>query len=79
MISTVTISTVTTVTAVGLGASLAVFGTILLVGFLTGKALLGASGGERQTYLARAASVGIIPLVMAFLVVVSLKIIEVLS
>ncbi len=79
MIATVTISTVTTVTAVGFAASLSIFGAILLIGFLATKELVGASRGERQKYLSKAANIAIIPLVMAFIVIVGLKIMEVLG
>ncbi len=79
MVSTVTVTTITTIAAMGFAASLGVFAVILLIAFLTSKELLATSSGARQKLLARSLNISIIPLVMAFTVIVALKITEILS
>ena len=79
MVSTVTVTTVTTIMAIGFAASLGIFGVILLIGFLTSKELLASGSGNRQRFLGRSLNIGIIPLLMSFVVIVGLKVIEILS
>jgi len=79
MVSTVTVTTVTTIAAMGFAASLSVFGVILLIGFLTSKELLSASNGVRKKLLARSLNIGIIPLLISFVVIVGLKVVEILA
>ena len=79
MISTVTVSTVTTVAAASLATGIAIFLTLLLIGFLTGKELLGTSSGNKQKLIARSLNVSIIPLLIGFAVIVGLKIAEILA
>ena len=79
MISTVTVSTVTTVAAASLAAGIVIFLTLLLIGFLTGKELLGTSSGNKQKLIARSLNVSIIPLLIGFAVIVGLKIAEILA
>ena len=79
MISTVTVSTITTIAALGLSATIGIAAVITLIVFLTTKEL--ASSGENRAFsrIGRYLSVGIIPLLMAFAVVVAVKIVEVLA
>ena len=82
MITTVTTSTITTVTtvaAIGLTAVISIAAIVSLIFFLSIKEL--AKAGESDTSLrtAKFFSVGILPLVMAFAVIVTVKVIEVLA
>jgi hypothetical protein len=79
MVSTVTVSTITTIAALSVGVGVGIFLTLLLIGFLTAKELLGTSSGNRQKLLARSLIISIIPLLMGFAVIVGLKIAEILS
>ena len=79
MVATVTVSTVSTIAGASLAAGLGVFLVLLLIGFLAGKEVLGASSGMRQRRLARSLSISIIPLVIGFVVIVGLKVAEILA
>ena len=79
MVSTVTVSTITSIAGISLAAGIGVFLTLLLVVFLTGRELLGASSGSRQKLLARSLIIGIVPLVIGFAVIVGLKVAEILA
>lgn len=75
----VAVSTVTTVAAASVGTGIAIFVSLLLIGFLTGKELLGTSTGNRQKLLARSLNISIIPLLIGFVVIVGLKVAEFLA
>lgn len=82
MVTTVTTTTVTTVTTVavsGLTGVISIAVVVLLMLFLTTKELTGASGSGFSLRIARFLSVGILPLVMVFAVIVVIKIVEVLA
>lgn len=79
MVSTVTVTTVTTIAAMGLIASLSVFAVLILIFFLTSKELLMASNGERKKFIGKTLNISIIPLLLAFTVIVALKIAEILA
>lgn len=79
MVAAVTVSTVTTVAAASLGTGIAVFAVLMLIGFLTGKELLGASSGDKQKLIARSLNISIIPLLIGFVVIVGLKVAEILA
>ncbi len=80
MITTVTtVTTVTTIAALGLTGALSIAAVVLLMLFLTTKELAGASGSGLSLRVAKFASVGILPLVMVFAVIVVMKIVEVLA
>ncbi len=75
MITTVTtVTTVTTIAALGLTAAISIATVVLLMLFLTTKELAGASGSGFSLRIAKFVSVGILPLVMAFAVIVVIKI-----
>ena len=78
MVSTITVSTVSTIAAASLGTGVAIFATLLLIGFLTTKELLGTSSGNRQKLVARSINVSIIPLSIGFVIIVGLKVAEIL-
>ena len=83
MISTVitsTITTITTVTAiVGFGLALGVVAVVVLIGLLSAKELSSASGNSTHRLLARSLDVGIVPLAIAFAVIVAVKVVEILA
>ncbi len=82
MISTVTTSTITTVTtiaAMGLTTAISVAAVVTLIAFLSIKQLAGASPSLSSQLTARFLNIGILPLIMAFTVIVAVKITQVLA
>jgi len=78
MISTVT--TVTTVTTMlGFGMALGLVAVIALIVFLGVRELATASEGGRQRLLAKSLEIGIVPLIIAFAMIVAMEIVEVLT
>ena len=75
----VTVSTITTIAAASFGTGIAIFTVLMLIGFLAGKELLGTSAGNKQKLIARSLNVSIIPLLIGFVVIVSLKVAEILA
>ncbi len=79
MISTVTmVSTVTTVAALGISTIINVIAVIALLVFLLTRELAGTSNSRRTLRIALYASIGTLPLIVAFAVIVMVKIIELL-
>ena len=82
MISTVTTSTVTTVTTVttmiGFGMTLGMVAVIALATFLCARELAAASEGGTSRFLAGSLNIAIVPLVIAFAMIVAMKVVEVL-
>ena len=79
MVSTVTISTVTTVTTtIGFGVAMGVLAVIALLAFLCIKELSAATEDINHRFLARSLDIGIVPLFIAFVTIVVMKIVEVL-
>ena len=79
MITTVTtVTTVTTIAALGLTTVIGVAAAITLMAFLTTRELASAGHSRFSLRIARFASIGILPLVMAFAAIVAVKIAEVL-
>lgn len=79
MVSTVTVTTISTIAAVSAGAGVGIFATLLLIGLLTSKEVLGASSGNRRKLLARSLSIGAVPLLIGFAVIVGFKVAEILG
>lgn len=77
MISTVTTSTVTTVTT-AIAGSVALVGIIILFGLLVQKEVTTASNENRLKRLGKALNIAIIPLLIAFLLIVISRVSEVL-
>ena len=73
MISTVT-TTVTTVATLASGPALAVVGILLLIGLLVTKELAEASSTVLSSRLARAANMGILPLLLVFALIILSKV-----
>ena len=79
MITTVTTSTITSVTTmVGFAVAAGLVAVIALVTFLCARELAATGGGSRR-FLARSFDVGIVPLVIAFGVIVTMKVVEILT
>jgi hypothetical protein len=82
MITTVTISTVTTVTtaaAVGLTAVVSGIVIVGLIAFLATKELASASSSGTALRVARYLGIAIIPMLMAFAVIMTVKVIDILA
>lgn len=77
MISTVTVSTVTTVTTVALAGSVALMGIFVLFGLLIQKEITTASTNPKVTRLGAILNIGIIPLMIAFILIVISQVAEV--
>ena len=79
MITTVTtVTTITTIAAMGISAVVSMAAVITLIVFLTTQELAGASNYALPLRIARFVSIGILPLIMAFAVIVIVKITELL-
>lgn len=74
MISTVTTSTVSTITTAALAGSLALIGILVLLSLLIQKELISSNSNERLQNLNKALQIGIVPLLVAFIVIVITKI-----
>lgn len=79
MITTVTVSTVTTMVAMGLTTVVTIAAVVSLLFFLIAKELTSAQGSGTSLRIAKFLSVGIVPLAMAFVVIVAVRIAEVLG
>ena len=79
MVTTVTVSTVAIVAGSSLAAGAALCATIFLIGFLATKELAGASGNGVWKLIGKSLSIGIIPLLIGFCVIVGLKVAEILA
>jgi hypothetical protein len=69
MISTVTVSTVTTVTTAALAGSVALIGILVLFGLLLQKEVTVTSSNRFLRRLGAALDIGIIPLLIAFILI----------
>lgn len=78
MTTTVTTVTVTTATTVGLVAALGLMTTLALVALLIGKEITAAAPGERSVRWGRTLNIGVVPLLIAFAVIVAVKLVQVL-
>ena len=79
MVSTVTTSTVTTVTTIGFGVAMGLVAIIALLAFLFIRELATASKSTNHRFLARSLDIGIVPLLIAFAMIVVMKVVEVLT
>lgn len=76
MVSTVTTSTVVTLTTVAMASSLALIVLLTMFTLLVQKEIAATARERWARALDRALNVGIIPLLLAFLVLVAIKIAE---
>ena len=79
MISTVTTSTVSTITTVALAGSIALIGIVLLLILLIQKEVISSSEKVNLQRLSKVLNIGIVPLLIAFVFTVIVKIVEVLQ
>jgi hypothetical protein len=77
MVSTVTTATVVTVTTIA--SSLALIGICTLLALLIQKELIAGSKGRFAHALGRVLNMGIIPLLIAFILIVAVKAIDALK
>ena len=73
MISTITTSTVSTITTATLAGSLALIGILVLILLLIQKELITSASSQRLQRLSKALQIGIVPLLMAFIVIAITK------
>ena len=78
MISTVTTSTVSTVTTAAIAGSVALIGIFVFFALLFQKEVTTTSTEGRMKRLGQALNVGLIPLLIAFILIVVTKVIEIL-
>jgi hypothetical protein len=78
MISTITNTTITILSDTALTSSLALIGILLLISLLIQKEMSTAAAGSRLERLNQALNIGIIPLLIAFILIVIFRIAEVL-
>ncbi len=79
MISTVTTNAVSLLSSSANAGSFALIGMLVLVALLIQKELFSASDDSRLQQLSRVMDVGILPLLLAFVLIVSIKIVEALN
>jgi len=80
MITTVVTSTVTTVTAItDFGIILGLVAVVALVAFLCAKELATTSASGPRRSLAKFLDVGIVPLAIAFAMIVAMEIVKILT
>lgn len=76
MITTVTtVTTVTTIAALGLAAAISIAAVVSLIALLITKELASARKSGTSSRIARFVSVGIVPLVIAFAVIVAVNVV----
>jgi len=79
-ITTSTISTVSTVTTImGAGMTLGLMAVITLATFLCARELVAATERNTRRFLAHSFDTAIAPLLVAFAVIITLKIVEILA
>ncbi len=82
MITTVTTSTITsitTVTAMGFGMALGLVAVLALIAFLCARELAVVTDNRAYRLLVKSLNVGIVPLAVAFAVIVVVRIVEILA
>jgi len=78
MTTTVTTVTVSTVTVMGVAAALGLITTLTLIALLVTKEITTAIPGRDGIRWARTLNIGVVPLLVAFAVIVAVKLAEVL-
>ena len=80
MVTTVTVCTITTIAAAAkFNVGIGVFVILLLLCFLVGQELLGASVGTRKKLLSRFLNISIIPMITGSAVIIGIKVAEILA
>jgi hypothetical protein len=79
MISTVTTSTVSTVTTAALAGSAALVGILVLLILLVQKEFTSSAANTRYHTLSKALNIAIVPLLIAFVMIVVASVVKVLN
>jgi len=79
MISTVTTSTVSTITTAALAGSVALVGVLLLLVLLLQKEFSNSVAGIRYQTLSKALNIAIVPLTIAFFLIVIASVVKILG
>ncbi len=83
MITTVTTSTISTITSVtatiGFGIAIGIVAVVALLAFFSARELAAASENHKYRFLARSLDVAIAPLIIAFIIIVAVKMMEILA
>jgi len=79
MISTVTTSTVSTVTTAAIAGTVALIGILVLLILLIQKEITSASSNNRMKRLSLVLNIGIVPLLIAFVLIVGSRVADVLK
>ena len=79
MVSTITSTTVSILTTSAIAGSLATIGMLVLIALLVQKEIVLGVRDSRKHQLSRALNIGILPLLIAFFLIVVLKVVEVLN
>lgn len=78
-VSTTTVTTITAIAAMGLTATLSIAATVLLIFFLSTKELMATRGSGAALRVSRFLSIGIVPLLMSFAVIIVIQVVQILS
>ncbi len=78
-VSTTTVTTVTTIAAMGFTAAISMAAAVILILFLSTRELAGAGTSSFSLRVAKFFSIGILPLVLVFAVIMVVKVIEVFT
>lgn len=73
-----TVTTVTTIAALGFTTALSIGAVVTLILFLASREMAATANSRLSLRIARFATIGILPLVMAFTAIVTVKIFEIL-
>ncbi|MFQ5880015.1 MAG: hypothetical protein ACE5IZ_07590 [Dehalococcoidia bacterium] len=79
MSSTVTTTTVTTVAALGGALALGLVAVLALMAFLAVREVAGSGRSPRFKAFARAMNIGVVPLFLAFAVIIGVKVADALA
>lgn len=79
MISTVTSSTIAALTTSAITGSFALVGVLILIALLIQKELASAASDARWKQLGKLLDIGILPLLIAFVLLVAFKTLEILN
>jgi hypothetical protein len=78
MISTVTTSTVSAITTSAIAGSIILIGILVLLFLLIQKELVSSTTGTRLKTFEKVLNIGIVPLLMAFVVIVVVRVAQIL-
>jgi hypothetical protein len=77
MTTTVTTTTISSVTILGLGAVIALVVVLLLIGLLISKEIMASVLDERAPAASRVLNVGVVPLILVFGIIIATKLLPI--